>query len=118
MSKGVTDEQAILAKGHALGWRVRLVNRRPTLVRATPHARPVPPGLLRELKVNRIVIVRHILIAQVLARSAGKKVFGYYSDERRPVLLRKELLAHWNRICVEGDQEWTILPDAPGDDSK
>jgi hypothetical protein len=57
---------------------------------------------------------RDRLIAEVIARShlAGRAVWGYDSKSGRGGVARtaSEVAGGWDRLCVEGDERWTLLP--------
>ena len=59
---------------------------------------------------------RQKVIAGVLARAAGKKVFGFTSLYGSCARLDSKgkgadaVLWDWEFICVEGDAEWTRMP--------
>jgi hypothetical protein len=58
------------------------------------------------------------IIAGVLARAArsGRRVFGFTSARPSCAMLDAKLKSvtavpwEWDRICVEGDEEWTPMP--------
>ena len=54
---------------------------------------------------------REELITVILARAAGKRIFGYSSDKAGCAEASKGKIPDaWSRICVEGDTHWSAVP--------
>ncbi len=49
---------------------------------------------------------------QARAKSARKAVFGYCSDKAGCAQATREVPGDWDRICVEGDRYWTLIPES------
>jgi hypothetical protein len=66
------------------------------------------------------VTTRQAAIRAVLERAtaAGRKVYGYSSDKPGcELVLRGRVPAEFDRLAVEGDQRWTLLPPEYEDES-
>ena len=86
-----------------------LINARPDLFDLTGE----PP--------KYIVLSRQEVLEAILERAkrTSKKIFGYdsvtgkVSEAGNRNKLRKAQVETWDRICCEGDNEWTPWPDPP-----
>lgn len=108
--------RVLLGKVEEAGFRVTLSPTGPQLDREPGNDGSIPPKVLADLRENRNAVVRHLLIEAILARAGESKrrVFGFSSRDGRPTPPgAKGIPATWDRICVEGDTAWTLLPAGP-----
>lgn len=52
-----------------------------------------------------------------VAYDLGKKVWGYDSLTGRGgvAVARSQVKPEWDRLCLEGDAEWTVVPRGAGE---
>lgn len=110
MNPGVSG---LLAAAAAAGFRIELSGGVPRAFPDVPGA-VMPADVLPGLKEHRRAVIRHLLLAGLKQRAAGrgKLLWGYYSECGRVEAFcdRKSRPEEWNRAAVEGDDCWTFLP--------
>lgn len=102
----------ILCRVRQLGWTVEIEHGQPKLVRESEGSAPLPADIIREVRLNRVLIIRHLVYSRLLVRTMGRSIYGYNSDDGRisRPLPKKGIPSEWDRICVSGDANWQMMP--------
>lgn len=102
----------LLCRVRQLGWTVEIEHGQPKLVRESEGRDSLPAGLIREVRLHRVLIIRHLVYSRLLVRAMGRPIYGYDSDDGRisRPFPKKGIPPEWDRMCVSGDANWQMMP--------